>query len=342
MQTPVLYQWNASVQRDLGNGWMFSINYLGNQQAHQWIGAGPNAAIYIPGVWTGPGSCGALATAPGANGTACSTTGNPNNRTPLTLKNNIQGQGYSPTLTLISDGGTTSYNGVIAAIQHRMSNNFSFLGNYTWSKCLAVVDNPGDVTLPSVEHTTNPRLDRAACGFDVRHIFNTTLVASSHFSSLHGWKGALVNGWQAAPLIRILSGLPLNVTSGLDNSRTGIGLDRPDLAPGVPFYTGNKIQRTANLGYLTKTAFTQNVVGTYGNLSRNAFRQPNYYNVDLSVSRSFPIYERLNFQLRMEGFNILNHPNFNGFTTALNSGTFGNATTAADPRIFQLAGKFNF
>jgi len=353
MQTPVIYQWNASIQQDLGNGWMFSINYLGNQQAHQWLGNGVNAATYIPGNYTGPGSCQGMPqvvvpTAANPNalyplvGNPCSSTGNPNARTPLTLKNNTQGQGYSPTLTLITDGGTTSYNGVIAAIQHRMSNNFSFLANYTWSKCLAIADNPGDIAAPAMEHSLNPRLDRGPCGFDVRHIFNTTLVASSHFTSLTGWKGAIVNNWQAAPLIRILSGLPLNVTSGIDNSRTGLNLDRPDQISSA-VYTGNKIQRTgANLAYLSKTAFAQNGVGTYGNLSRNAFRQPNFYNVDLSVSRTFPVHEQLKFQLRMEAFNMFNHPNFNAFTTAFNSGTFGNATGAADPRIFQLAGKFNF
>lgn len=344
MKTPVIYQWNASVQQDLGRGWMFSMNYLGNQQAHQWLGNGINAAIYIPGTWTGPGSCGGLQTAPGAIGTACSTLGNPNNRTPLTLANNVQGQGYSPTMTLITDGGTTSYNGVIAAVQHRMSNNFSFLANYTWSKCSAVNDNPGDIAGPAYQHTTNPRLDRGPCGFDVRHIFNTTLVASTHFSSLHGWKAGLANGWQAAPIIRVLSGLPLGVTSGVDNSRTGIILDRPNIVPGVNPYTRAKIYQKSpgNLAYINKAAFTQNAIGTFGNVARNSLRQPNFYNIDLSVSRTFPVYERLNFQLRMEAFNIMNHPNFNAFTTGLNSGTFGNATGAADPRIFQLAGKFNF
>jgi hypothetical protein len=350
MKTPVIYQWNASIQEDLGRGWMFSINYLGNQQAHQWLGNGVNAATYIPGNWTGPGSCQGMpqivvgsALYPAKVGDPCSSTGNPNARTPLTLKNNTQGQGYSPTMTLITDGGTTSYNGVITAIQHRMSNNFSFLANYTWSKCLAVADNPGDIAGPAFQHTLNPRLDRGPCGFDVRHIFNTTLVASSHFSSLQGWKGAIANNWQVAPLIRILSGAVLNVTSGVDNSRTGIGLDRPDQVAGVAVYTGNKIQRTgANLAYLSSAAFVQNQPGTYGNLGRNAFRQPNFYNMDLSISRTFPVYERLNFQLRFEGFNIFNHPNFNAFTTARNSGTFGNVTGAADPRIFQLAGKFNF
>ncbi|WP_238398391.1 TonB-dependent receptor [Edaphobacter sp. 12200R-103] len=346
MQTPVIYQWTASVQQDFGRGWMFSLNYLGNQQAHQWLGTGINAAIYIPGKWTGPGSCGPLATNPdpkGKLGTDCSTLGNPNNRTPLTLANNVQGQGYSPTMTLITDGGTSSYNGMIAAIQHRMSNNFSFLANYTWSKCSDISDTTGDIAAPLYAHTHNARLDRGPCGFDVRHIFNTTLIASSHFASLTGWKKAVANDWQIAPLIRITSGLPLNITSGVDYSRTGINLDRPNLVSGVDTYTHNSIQRTgARLSYLNKDAFSPNAVGTLGNLGRNAMRTPSNYNVDLAVSRIFPVHERLNFQLRMEAFNVLNHPNFTGFSTNRNSGTFGNATGAADPRIFQLAGKFNF
>lgn len=155
-----------------------------------------------------------------------------------------------------------------------------------------------------------------------------------------------------APLIRIISGQPLNVTSGADNSRTGVQLDRPNLIPGVDPYTHNKIQRASpgNLAYLNKAAFSQNAVGTYGNIGRYAFRTPANYNVDLAISRIFPVHERLNFQLRMEAFNVLNHPNFgpfsatgaSAFTQGLNSGTFGNVTGALDPRIFQLAGKFNF
>jgi hypothetical protein len=226
------------------------------------------------------------------------------------------------------------------------------LANYTWSKCSDVSDTTGDIAAPQFQHTNNMRLDRGPCGFDVRHIFNTTLIASSHFSSLHGIGGALANNWQVAPLIRILSGQPLNVTSGADNSRTGIQLDRPNLIPGVDPYTHQKIQRASpgNLAYLNKAAFTQNAVGTYGTIGRNAFRTPANYNVDLAVSRIFPIHERLNFQLRMEAFNVLNHPNFaptsatggGAYTLGLNSGTFGNSTGALDPRIFQLAGKFNF
>jgi hypothetical protein len=232
-----------------------------------------------------------------------------------------------------------------------MSKNFSFLANYTWSKCSDINDTTGDIALPLYQHTTNARLDRGPCGFDVKHIFNTTMVASTHFASLTGWKGALANGWQAAPLIRILSGQPINVTSGVDYSRTGVNLDRPNLIAGADPYSHAKIQRTgANQTYFNRAAFAPNAVGTYGNIGRNAFRTPNFYNVDLSLSRTFPVHERLNFQLRMEGFNIFNHPNFtptsasnaSAFVAAQNNTAFGNITGAADPRIFQLAGKFTF
>jgi hypothetical protein len=343
IQTPTVNQWTASVQQDLGRGWSFSINYLGDHNSHLWLGKGINQASYIPGTWTGPGSCGALTISPGM-GKPCSSTGNSNTRTVLSLANPVQGQAYSPTMTIVSDGNNSTYSGVIAAVQHRMSNNFSFLANYTWSHCISVGDAPGDIALPVFEDSNNPRRDRANCGFDVRHIFNTSIVASTHFSSLHGITGALVNNWQIAPIVRMLSGLPLNVTTGTDASLTGQNNDRPNLINATNVYSHKQIFKKApgNLSYINKSAFSANAPGTLGNLGRNAFRAPNYYNVDASLSRIFPIHERLAFQLRLEAFNALNHPNLKTFTTTLSSSTFGNATAANDPRIFQLAGKFTF
>lgn len=348
IQTPTVNQWTASVQQDLGAGWNLSLNYLGNKNSHLWLGKSVNPSVYIPGTSTGAnGSCGALTVGNGlpAAGVACSSTKNTANRTVLALANPTQGGFYNVQMTALDDGGNSNYNGMIATVQHRMSHNFSFLANYTLSHCISPGDAPGDITVGIYEDPANPRRDRANCGYDVRHIFNTTFVASSHFSSLHGITSALVNGWEVAPLVRMLSGFPLNVTSGVDNSLTGVALDRPNAVAGAQVYTGTKITQNATNGnrfFLNKAAFSQNTVGTFGNLGRNAFRQPNFYDVDASVSRRFPIHEELAFNLRFEVFNLMNHPNFNAFTTTLNSSTFGYATAAADPRIFQLAGKFTF
>jgi len=351
IQTPTVNQWTASMQQDLGHGWNMSINYLGSKGTHLWVGTGINPAVYIPGVWSGPGSCGPLTVSPGM-GKPCSSTTNANSRTVLSLANPTQGAFYNPVMTSLDDGANSSYNGLITAIQHRMSDNFSFLANYTWSHCLAAADAPGDVAQGVYEDPSNKRADRAACGFDVRHIFNTSIVASSHFASLHGIAGALVNNWEIAPLIRLTSGLPLNITSGADNSLNSQGLDRPNLIDPTIAYTHKKITQSAtgNRYFFNKAAFSENAPGTFGNLGRNAFRTPGQVNFDASLSRNFPLYERLALNIRLEAFNVINHPNFStvsatgssAFTTALNSSTFGYVSGAMDPRIFQLAGKFTF
>ncbi|HEY6374247.1 MAG TPA: carboxypeptidase regulatory-like domain-containing protein, partial [Edaphobacter sp.] len=354
VHVPVVNQWTASVEQDLGSGWNLSINYLGNKTSHLWLGQSPNAAAYIPGTWTSAGSCQGIPQVTLSTGAlyplvgqACSSTNNTAVRTKLALANQTQGAYYNVGMTMIDDGANSSYNGLLTAIQHRMANNFSFLANYTWSHCISNGDANGDVTGPSYQNPSNPRLDRANCGFDVRHIFNTTFIAGSHFSSLHGVTGALVNGWEIAPLVRVLSGAVLNVTTGADNSLTGIALDRPNLVNPQAVYSHTKITQAAggNRQYLSAKAagaFAANATGTFGNVGRNAFRQPAYYDVDASLTRTFPIWERLNLNIRLEAFNIMNHPNFNGFTTGLNSSTFGYATTAQQARIFQLAAKFTF
>ena len=349
-RTPAIYQWTASVQQDFGRGWNFSANYLGNRNIHQYIGTYPYHATYIPGVSTGvPGSCGPLTgtNLPGA-GAPCSNTssGNTNARTALSRINQAQGALYSPTFTVIDDHGYSNYNGGIFTIQHR-SGNFNFLANYTWSKCMDLVDNQGDIANSALQNSSNPRADYGVCGFDVRHIVNITFITESKISRLHGLSAALVNGWQIAPYVRLLSGLPINVTSASDISLTGQANDRPNLVPGVSLLSGNKVTSRATTGgnrfYFNRAAFALPTTGSFGNLPRNYLRAPNYYNVDVSVARNFNVYERLRLQVRLESFNVLNHPNLNAFTTSNpNGSTFGYATGAADPRIFQLAGRFTF
>ena len=55
--------------------------------------------------------------------------------------------------------------------------------------------------------------------------------------------------------------------------------------------------------------------GTVGNLGRNTTREPSEFNLDLAVARTFPIRERLRFEIRGEAFNFLNHTNFNAPNT---------------------------
>jgi len=357
VKMPVVYQWTASIQQELGKGWSASINYLGNENAHFWLGQAFNAPIYVAGTSTGvAGSCGAMTTLP-ASGQPCSaaSTASYYARTTLTLANttknsfgNYWGNYYSYTSPMIHTGATSSYNGVIAALQHRMSHNYSVLVNYTYAHAIDTGDAPGDVAGNTYMIPTNPRADRAAAGFDIRHIFNASVVARSDFKLPNRALRLAVNDWQIAPLVRVLSGAPFNVTSGSDISRNGMGLDRPNVVAGQSFTTGKEVfsagTNGANRAYFNSAAFSSATVaiGSFGNAGRNILRGPNYYNVDASLSRIFKVYEHMNMNVRLEAFNLFNHPFFSAFTTSLSSSSFGIPSSAADPRLMQAAVKINF
>src|SRR6185369_6545144 len=48
----------------------------------------------------------------------------------------------------------------------------------------------------------------------------------------------------------------------------------------------------------------------FGNVGRNSYRGPNYANFDFGLSKNTKLTERVSMQLRLDIFNILNHPNF--------------------------------
>lgn len=360
-------QWTASVQRDMGRGWQLQVQYIGSHTVHAPAGTPLSPAVFVPGVWgaSGTGCPGVVLSGPagkpaGKPGTPCSTTANQSQRFALTAANPAQGNQYlggGGGTVLVNSYAMANYNGLITTVQHRLSSTFSLLANYTWSKCLNLVDAQGDYAGTNVENPYNPGLDYGPCGSDYRNVENIVLVTRSQFNSLPRFTSLLVNNWEFAPLVHIVSGAPFNVTAGQDNSYTDVGNDRPSLVPGVPLYLHQSIRSlpgAANRGFLNPAAFTQvcptgatpltcSAYGTYGNISRNSFRGPTAYQFDAQISRIFPIHERLSTTFRLEAFNVLNHPNFSTPTAGLTSSTFGQISKQDNQaRVFQGSVKINF
>jgi hypothetical protein len=353
-------QWTLSVQHQFAHGWQAQLDYIGNATRHDPIGFGVSPALYIPGVWGAGGTgcdpivkTGPAAVKPGAAGTPCSTTKNQTSRFLLTIANPSQGnqfKGGGGGSVLVSDTASASYNGMVATLQHRLSSTFSLLTNWTWAKCLNIDDASGDYAGTSVEDINNPSLDYGPCGSDYRSIENMSLVAKSSFHLGNRASRLLLNDWELAPLMHISSGGPINVTSGSDISLTAIGNDRPNLVAGVDPYhevSFRSVKSQANREYLNPDAFAAPATpGTFGNISRNAFRDPKSFTLDTQISRVFPIHESRALTFRLEAFNTLNHPNFSGVDGNLShvsTGTFGQVSkTSNDARVFQGAVKFSF
>ncbi|MEP6715622.1 MAG: hypothetical protein ABJC09_08600 [Terriglobia bacterium] len=150
---------------------------------------------------------------------------------------------------------------------------------------------------------------------------------------------ALLSHWNVAPLVRYQSGLAVNPSSGKDNSLTGVGNDRPNVAS-LTAYTGADHGKLYQ--YLNPNLFTQNGVGLFGNAGHYSLRGTGVFTVDIALSREFRLRERLTLHARAEAFNLMNHPNFNLPVANISSANFGQITSAMDPRILQGSLKLTF
>jgi hypothetical protein len=87
-----------------------------------------------------------------------------------------------------------------------------------------------------------------------------------------------------------------------------------------------------------------------GNSGLGTVRGPGQNNLDLSLSKTFQIYDRLNAQLRADAFNFFNHTQWNSAQTTYpyapvaNYGNvpFGQAAGAREARILQVGLKLAF
>ncbi len=346
-------QFNLSVQRQVGSDWLFTFNYVGNTTSHLINEGQINPAIYFPGSPVN-GVCTAQGYTLRATGTACSTTANTNQRRLLYLQNPQEGQYYGIVATT-DDGGTASYNGLYLQVQKRLNRGFSILGNYTWSHCISDLwaGNPGNNGV-SFATPFNRKNDRSHCdaggaqSTDVRHLFNLSVVAQTpKFANSVLQK--IAGGWQFSPILKMRSGYYFTVSTGQDVALNGQASSnqRASLVPGVNPYADKKSADR----WLNPAAFMLPVSGTLGTLGRNALQGPGMFQLDMAISRTFPIGEKRSIQLRGEAFNLPNHLNLSNPVASLNSGAFGkiqsdisgtSGLSAGDQRIMQFALKYVF
>ncbi len=315
-------QWGLSYQFQVTKDWLLSANFIGNKSTHLWSQFDQNHGVYIPG------NC---------NGSPCSTLANVNQRRVLSLLNPVTGAFFGA-MDRADDGANSNYNALIVKAQHRFSQNFTLLASYTWSHCFQdsqlVVNDLGNG--PRYQNPLNRDADYGVCEFDVRQsLVSSLVIASPRFENK--WTNVLLGDWQLSPIISAHTGFPFNPTSGLDNSRTGEGVDRPNIV-GDPY-----VRDLHTRVWLNPTAFAPNAVGAFGNAGWNSLRGPGFFNIDVGLSRSFKIREAQRMQLRFEFFNATNHVNFSNPGSNINNATtFGTILSAGDPRILQFALKYSF
>jgi hypothetical protein len=257
--------------------------------------------------------------------------------------------------------GSSVYNGLTLAVSRQLANNFQFLSSWTWSHS---IDNSTDLsTLLDPQNNLYPNLERGNSTFDQRQRWVTSAVYQSpyHWSDKGFFKKLLADSF-VAPIIDVSTGRPYTVLTGTDyNMNFSANTDRPSVgAPGTPGSVSSPaipnvaftLPTTcpAGIPQTAQSPFGQTVrvqpFGCTGNLGRNTFYTPGYFNIDLRLDKKFYFHESANFEIIADAFNLLNRFN----TLAVNllcdpatgTCTAGQPTAAFDPRQFQFAVKLNF
>ena len=313
--------YNFTIEQDMGHSFAMSVAYVGDHAEHVMSSRQFNPAVYTAG--------------------AGDTVGNENTRR------------LYPGLGAVELADAYEYamtNSLQFNVTRRASRGLTLLSNVVWSK---TIDNSSSGAEGSAgpSNPFNLQSGRAVADFDQAVRFTTSLNYLMPHFNVGNAAGFLANGWQVNGIIGVQSGLPINITSGVDNSLSGVGADQAD-------YTGVSPARPSGAPKTTwfnKAAFMKNATGTFGNVPRNSLRGPGYADVDMSIFKDIFPERRIHGQFQAEAFNVFNHTNLGNPSGNVSAGTFSQITgtnastgsvnmtsTVGAARIFQFAAKIVF
>jgi hypothetical protein len=318
--TPVIYNWNFMVERQLPKGWVARVGYVGSHSSHLVETTELNPSVYIPG-----SSLGADA------------------RRALQPFGNI---------AQVSQDVNSSFQSLQLTAQRRLVGGLSVLANYTWSKSIDDLPFNEGIAGPAVGANSpvpwnvpgRHQYDRGPSEFDHRHRFVISWVYDlPRLTQQNALVRTIAGSWQLTGILSYNTGVPITILSGQDQSRTATNTDRANYVGGPAYGPGACGNTVRCVDDLVKSSFGQPALGTLGNVGKGMLYGPDFFNWDMGIFKEFPLRgEHLRLQFRAEFFNLLNHTNFNNPNNTLSSGGFGTITGAQDPRIGQLALKLLF
>ncbi len=319
---PYVQEYNLTVEQQFGADWAAKIGYVGNVSRKFYISRDINTPAYIPGASTA---------------TAALNARRPYQPTPQT---------YTFGSIVLNDPvGNGTYNSLQLTLTRRFAHGVSLLANYVWSKSLDINSNdPSNITL-NLSNQNNILADRARSNYNPPQRFVASYLWATPAIHRFGLFGTeVLSNWQLNGITTLQTGLPFNITSGIDTNLDTVLTDRPNTV-GIPQISGSRSRSAKIQQFFNTAAFAQVPLGSpnpYGTTSRNALIGPGFVNTDFSAFKNFPVWRESQVQFRSEFFNLFNNVNLQNPNGVLTSPNFGRITGAGSPRIIQFALKYSF
>lgn len=332
LQTPYIMQFNGSVQRALPGNWDVMLGYVGSRGKNLIRLGDANLApeTMVNGVKTYQPALGRR---------------NPN---------------FTGVWQRVTDAHSF-YNSLQVALNKKYARGWRAQLSYTFSRS---VDESSGINSQDFSNVVqygmdwyDPLRDRGLSAFHTKHNLTANWTLDLPFAkSSKGLAKALFKGWQLNNITTIRSGHPFTVELGFNRSgnlnTTGFSRhERPDVKAGC---SNNPILGGPDR-YWDVNCFQLQTVNTRGNLGRNTLIGPGLVAIDASLVKSFELGKSRSLQVRIECFNLPNHPNFGvpsgriAFTGVAADGspiiapTWGRITsTVTTSRQIQVGAKLTF
>lgn len=336
LSTPLVHQFNAGIQWEMGHHYVLDVGYVGNRGRQLLHMITLNQPIYNP------------------------VTNSFTTRFPTTFisanKNATGG------VQQIQTTGESDYNSFQASLSKRFSSGLQFLAAYTLGKSY---DYYSGTALNELQNVSGDQLNwRSNYGRSDFNRENRFVVSGTYALPRHkygnAFAGGLLNNWQISSVAVFQSGLPFSIVSENGAQTVQRANINRSFTGGSVYTTGSASTRTG--GYFNTLAFVSSCptatcsagVGAvsnlnfdraapFGNTQRNFLTGPGQKNVDISFIRLIPIREGIRAEFRTEFFNVFNWVNYanpNNNVVGANFGKIERASTG--PRVIQLAFKLSF
>jgi hypothetical protein len=251
---------------------------------------------------------------------------------------------------------TSNYNSMQVALNHRGRDITAGI-SYTWSHNLA---NQYNDRGSANTYTWDPNLDYGNSGLNEPNIFVANFVYKEpFFREQHGLVGHTLGGWELSGIVTLEDGSSFGAYQVQDpfgcvtdtaaangcapgTYPGGLGINGPnyDILARPDQVSPVHLSKT-RLNWFNADAFSV-AQGHFGTEGAGNILGPGLEKFDVGLMKNFQFTERVNLQMRAESFNVFNHTSFNGIDNGLSDGTFGQATSAHEPRLMQFSSKLYF
>jgi hypothetical protein len=317
-------QWNFSVQRQIAGTTTLQVAYVGQKSTHLMVPM-PYAQLRL-----------------NADGTVSPSpylSGNPQ----------LAGDQISGT----ASNGNQSYNALQAVLKKSLSNGLEYSVAYTYSKCMT--DSSGyygswggqaTPTSPYFQNLYDQKAEWGPCYYDAGQVLTSYATYDLPFGrgrkygkDMNKVADAIVGGWQVNGILSLHGGFPLTI-SGSDASGTNSRGARANCLAPVDIF-GRQNSPAGGYQWFDPSAFGPADPSTFGTCGVATVRGPGLHNLDLSVSKFFPITEHQRVEFRSEFINFTNTPILNSPNAGLGS-TLGLLQSSQGARQIQFALKYLF